>query len=69
MIPGEKYGYVVPPHDQDALNQALGNALSRTWDRGRIAAYGQERSWDQVAREVLNEMRAVVQPRSMHAHS
>lgn len=53
MIPSEQYGIVVPVDEQAALTSALSQALSRTWDRKLIASWGQARSWDQVASEVL----------------
>jgi glycosyltransferase involved in cell wall biosynthesis len=59
MIPSENFGLVVPPNDPAALHAALKQALSRQWDRGAIAAWGQARSWRQVAAEVLREMEQV----------
>lgn len=60
MIPSEEYGFVVPAGDQEALNQALLRALGKSWDRAAISAHAQSRSWRQVAREVLAEMKAAV---------
>ena len=59
MIPSESFGFVVPPNDPAALHAALKSALSREWDRAAIAAWGQARSWRQVAAEVLREMERV----------
>jgi teichuronic acid biosynthesis glycosyltransferase TuaC len=60
MIPSESYGMIVPAGDAAALENALEKALLRNWDRGAIAEWGKSRSWVQVAREVLEEMRQVV---------
>jgi teichuronic acid biosynthesis glycosyltransferase TuaC len=60
MIPSDKYGLLVPRNDVSALTDALRKALSITWDREQIAKWGQQRSWDQVAIEVIREMEAVV---------
>jgi teichuronic acid biosynthesis glycosyltransferase TuaC len=60
MIPSARFGLIVPPHDPAALEQALGHALATDWDREAIAVWGQSRSWDQVAREVLREMKEIV---------
>jgi teichuronic acid biosynthesis glycosyltransferase TuaC len=59
MIPSEQYGIVVRRNDPGALVAALQTALSRDWNRSEIAAWGQSRSWGQVAAEVLREMTAV----------
>lgn len=60
MIPSEQYGLIVPPDNAVALQNALREALGRNWDRSAIADWGQSRSWAQVAREVLQEMRQVI---------
>ncbi len=57
MIPSDKYGLVVPPDIPGALQNALEKALRQSWDRNEIAALGQARSWDPVAREVLGDFR------------
>jgi teichuronic acid biosynthesis glycosyltransferase TuaC len=59
MLGGERYGKMVPVNDPVALREALGEALQKNWDRSTIAAWGQSRSWSQVATEVFAEMKAV----------
>jgi glycosyltransferase involved in cell wall biosynthesis len=59
MIPSEDYGYVVPPGDEGRLGEALQTALRRSWDRDRISALGHSRSWDNVAEQLLEEMRRI----------
>jgi glycosyltransferase involved in cell wall biosynthesis len=57
-IVNEERGVVVPPGDASALSRALEHALSRSWDRGAIAAAARARCWPTVAAEcaaVLHE--------------
>ena len=56
MLPSEHFGYVVPQNDDAALAAALHQALSRSWGRDEIAAWGQSRSWEQVASETLDHL-------------
>jgi glycosyltransferase involved in cell wall biosynthesis len=60
MIPSERYGIVVPANHQERLAEALERALRNQWDRDEIARKGRERSWCQVAREVLAEFEEAV---------
>jgi glycosyltransferase involved in cell wall biosynthesis len=60
MIPSDKFGFMVPVKSVEALDSALTKALSREWDRKAISEWGRSRSWDQVAGEVLEEMRGSV---------
>jgi teichuronic acid biosynthesis glycosyltransferase TuaC len=57
LLPSAEYGAVVPPGDQAALTVELGAALSRTWNREKIAAWGGSRSWAKVAQEVAVVLR------------
>lgn len=66
MVVSERYGSVVPVHDDAALVDALHAALVRDWDHDAIAAHGRSRSWSQVADDVLREMQAVVAERAGH---
>ena len=59
MISAGEHGFVVPARDQGALNDALKAALSHPWNRTAIAEWGQRRSWDQVALEVMDVMERV----------
>jgi len=56
MLPSEQYGFIVPAENQVALEDAIARAIDKSWDRAAISAWGQSRSWDHVAREVLAEM-------------
>lgn len=60
MITSDEFGILVPPNDSPALAAALQAALSKAWNRERIAAWGQSRSWDQVAAEVVRVFEGVV---------
>ncbi len=64
MIVSDRYGFVVPIHDGEALAEALRAALSGQWDHEAISARGRSRSWSQVAEDVLEQMRAVMAERS-----
>ncbi len=59
MIPDSRYGIVVPPGDNAALGGALAEALAMQWDRDAISRQGLSRSWEQVAREVFEQLSAV----------
>jgi glycosyltransferase involved in cell wall biosynthesis len=60
MIPFPQYGIIVLPNDVPALAGALAQALRHNWDRQAITAWGHSRCWEQVAREALDQMRAVI---------
>src|SRR5262249_21320501 len=60
MLPLPRLGTVVPPGDDIALAAALRDALTRAWDHSLISSWGRSRSWDTVAKEVLQEATAVV---------
>ena len=60
MLPGDRYGVIVPVNDPAALEQGLERALRGGWDREEISAWGRARSWRHVAGEVLNEMREML---------
>lgn len=53
-------GLLVAPHDPAALAEAICHALTRPWDRPRIARIGQARSWQTVARQVELVFREVL---------
>lgn len=61
MIPSDRFGFVVPVNDVPRLEATLRDALSRDWDHTAISTWGRSRSWEHVAREVLQE--------AMHAHA
>ncbi len=55
MLPSVRFGTVVPVDDAPSLGVALREALTRTWDHAAISSWGRSRSWDQVAKEVIEE--------------
>lgn len=67
MIPSEQFGIMVPPDDAAALHAGLKRALCGRWDRDAIALWGQARSWDQVAAEVVGEMERVAEEFKLRA--
>jgi teichuronic acid biosynthesis glycosyltransferase TuaC len=52
----------VVPREVPALAEALDDVLSRTWDRDRIRAGVEPRSWRSVGREVVEEFAAARRP-------
>jgi teichuronic acid biosynthesis glycosyltransferase TuaC len=70
MITSGGLGAIVPSPVHDgkasiaAMTEALQMALTRTWDHEGISAHGRSRSWNQVADDVLEEMRAVMAEKS-----
>jgi glycosyltransferase involved in cell wall biosynthesis len=60
MIPSARYGSIVPVEDAGALTDALRLAIMGEWDRSAISIWGRSRSWDDVATDVLEQLRAVM---------
>ena len=56
MVPSENLGRIVTPNDVDALGSGLRQVLDARLDRQQIAAWGQNRSWDSVGREVIEAL-------------
>ncbi|MBV8820774.1 MAG: glycosyltransferase, partial [Acidobacteriaceae bacterium] len=61
MLPHPELGIVVPAPDPIHLVPALERALGAEWDRSAIARFGQSRSWQCVASEVLHCFRQIIQ--------
>jgi glycosyltransferase involved in cell wall biosynthesis len=55
MLPSPQLGTVVRSGDGLALTAALRETLTRAWDRPLISNWGRSRTWDAVAKEVLEE--------------
>jgi teichuronic acid biosynthesis glycosyltransferase TuaC len=68
MVPEERFGRVVGFGDEAALSCALDWALGCDWDRSAITAWAHSRSWNQVAREVLQELEAVHEKAARERH-
>jgi len=60
MIPSARYGSIVPVDDAEALANALRLAIMGEWDRPAISVWGRSRSWDDVATDVLEQLRALM---------
>lgn len=58
MIPSDRYGLVLPAEEVARIHVPLEQALTRSWDRSAISAWGHARAWPQVASEVLARMHA-----------
>lgn len=65
MLTSDRYGFVVPAGDQRALETALQKALLKSWDRDAIAEWGQKRSWQTVADDVIRVFRDVIQAQEL----
>lgn len=63
LLRSPDYGIIVEPGDQEGLEAALEAALSREWDREAIARWGQSRSWEMVAREVVDFLEQAIKRR------
>jgi teichuronic acid biosynthesis glycosyltransferase TuaC len=48
----DEIGRIVPNNDQQALQNAIAEALTSTWNPFYISSFGSARSWDTVATEV-----------------
>lgn len=59
VTPGRN-GLLVPFDDAPALAAALVEALGREWDRQAIMDFAVSRPWEQVAAEVLEQLRGVL---------
>ena len=64
MITSPDYGAIVPVNGACELADALNTTLLRQCDRELISAWWRGRTWDRVAVEVLEELRAVVASRT-----
>jgi teichuronic acid biosynthesis glycosyltransferase TuaC len=53
-------GRLVASGDRAALAEGICRALEQRWDRGRIAATGGRRDWQQTARECVDVMESVM---------
>jgi glycosyltransferase involved in cell wall biosynthesis len=54
-------GLLVEPDDVEGLASGIKEALRRHWEPARIAKLGGSRTWDDVAREIMQEIQPVVQ--------
>lgn len=57
MIPSTDYGFAVEVGAPLALENALGEALRKDWDRRKISTWAQARTWSQTAQEAYGFLR------------
>jgi glycosyltransferase involved in cell wall biosynthesis len=60
VLPDDRFGLLVAPDDDRALEEALLSALRRKWDAAAMVAHARAHSWDQAAGAVLEEFRRLV---------
>lgn len=60
IITHDYLGKTVPFGDKEDLYLAINHSLHKKWDREKIAVYGQNRSWNNVADEVLATFEGVL---------
>lgn len=56
ILGGEKHGLAVPVGAVDELASSLRRALLSEWNREQISSYGKRRTWDQVAKEIMDSL-------------
>ncbi|MCL2330143.1 MAG: glycosyltransferase [Phycisphaerae bacterium] len=64
QIHSPQLGRIVPDGDANALITTIESSLKTKWNRVLIAAHGGSRGWNQVAREVQDVFRRVLQARA-----
>jgi hypothetical protein len=64
MLANRNHGIIVAPQDQESFTSGLRQALQTKWDRERIAAWGQSRCWEDVARDTVDALHALMPGRS-----
>ncbi len=53
IITSEDYGILVEPGNPRELAMAIAEALNKKWDRGKIARYGSQFYWDNIAERII----------------
>ena len=55
LVTSQAYGCLIPPRQSivEDLAASISEALNNNWNRNEIASYGGARSWDNVARELI----------------
>ncbi len=62
QIPDDRFGFIVPAGQDQALEDAIDQALKKKWDRPTIAAWGRARTWDTVAGELVRAFSDILSP-------
>lgn len=70
VVADDRLGRIVPFDDHTALRDALGDALSRDWDRQAILDYARNNNWDGRVERLLDIFGEVTaRPRQGHDHA
>jgi teichuronic acid biosynthesis glycosyltransferase TuaC len=59
VVSSPQLGFVVPFGDPAALEDAVAQALSRSWDRDAIVAYAQDNTWDRRIAVLREQFRRI----------
>ena len=62
IVTREAFGILVPPGDDDALANAIAQALKRRWDPEPMVAHARAHSWEAAALKVVEEFRRIAPP-------
>lgn len=60
LICSDDYGLLCPPSDVDAYANLLKIAGSRKWDNEKIASYGRQFTWEEVAKQTVKVFQEVL---------
>jgi glycosyltransferase involved in cell wall biosynthesis len=60
VVASPTFGTLVPFGDQARLEEALSDALSRSWDRDALVAYARDNCWEQRVAILLEAFRGAV---------
>jgi glycosyltransferase involved in cell wall biosynthesis len=53
-VSSDRYGFLVPARDPDAMSNAMDQAIRTNWDRESIVEYAKSHSWSQVGAQYFN---------------
>lgn len=62
VVPSDRLGILVAPEDDDALADAIAEALKRNWNAEAMVDHARRHSWTAAAAAVLEEFRQVLPP-------
>jgi glycosyltransferase involved in cell wall biosynthesis len=60
IITNPEYGIIVPPCNSERLAEGLEKAIRKPWNKNTIRNAVKNRTWENVAMELLEEIRGVI---------